>query len=549
VTPRWIFSRKVHGGALEPLPKTSSGFGWLCSEGDLVVLDATTENLPTLAMAGQTVMPKGLTHTEGGYQARFEVIIDTWAGLTRLEAADGIDHLTLMLDVRPHAHKLGGSAFDDMLAELSERSAGLIWGLSPGAATGTQVKGALSVVHPAVVASQLPRFVRLVGNYLAEPPLTTLRVARPRALDLARRTDMATLRRLGRRPELLRVLQGDSHGGQFVDPRQSIEQSEVIASTDHPMTRYLAHLLHQLVRRFRSGETLLRTAAGRPFRDPVIEAHAAHLAEVLAAAAHQMQGLARHPLMRSVRPEPLDGSALQSLADHPVFGALHRVGRWLLHPGLAYGPDASIESALKHTYDLFEILVLFRLVDGLPDALGPGWTMRPPRAWRLARREERPMDRAAWWFDGPGTLTIELRYQQWFSRARPVPDGRLFSSLSGVAIPDYILILRKDQKPIRWVILDAKYRSGQQAVDAGLADVHRYRDALKIRGIRANGAFVIVPQLRVKDAPYASLNFLRQHAFGVLKLFEHNWLYAVTDTLLAECKSRMHSHLDVENYD
>jgi hypothetical protein len=513
-------------------------------EGDLVVLDATTQRLPTLAMAGQAVIPRSLAQAEGGYQARFEVAIDTWAGFTRLEVADGTERLTLTLDVRPHAHKLGESAFDDMLSELSERSAGLIWGLSPGAAAGIQAQGALSVVHPAVVASQLHRFVRLVRTYLADPPLSTVRVTRPRALDLARRTDMATLRRLGRRPALLRALQGDSQGGQFTDPRQPIEQSEVIASTDHPMTRYLAHLLHQLVRRFRAGEILLRTAEGRPFPNPAIEAHAADLAEVLAAAALQVQGLLRHPLMRSARPEPLDGSVMQSLADQPVFGALHRVGRRLLHPGLAYGPDASIESALKHTYDLFEIFVLFRLVDSLPNALGAGWTMRPPRDWRSTGREERPLNRAAWWVDGPDGLTIELRYQQWFSRARPVPDGRLFSSLSGVAIPDYILIVRKDRKPIRWVILDAKYRSGQQAVDAGLADVHRYRDALRIRGIRANGAFVIVPQLRIPDAPYASFDFLQQHAFGALRLFEHNWLYPVAEILLAKCKRRTHSHPD-----
>ena len=347
---------------------------------------------------------------------------------------------------------------------------------------------------------------------------------------------MATLRRLGRRPTLLRALQGDSQGGQFTDPRQPIEQSEVTASTDHPMTRYLAHLLHQSVRRFRSGETLLRTAKGRPFPDPTIEAHAAHLAEVLAAAALQVQALLGHPLLRSARPEPLDGSALQSLADQPVFGALHRVGRRLLHPGLAYGPDASIESALKHTYDLFEIFVLFRLVDSLPPALGSGWTVRPTRDWHSTGREERPLNRAAWWFDGPDGLTIELRYQQWFSRARPILDGRLFSSLSGVAIPDYILIVRRALKPIKWVILDAKYRSGQQAVDAGLADVHRYRDALRIRGMRASGSFVIVPQLRITNAPYASPDFLRHHAFGALRLFENDWLHLVAAILLAESK-------------
>ena len=519
---------------MEALSQALSGSGWLCTEGDVVVVDATAQNLPMLAMAGQTIMPKKLTHAQKGYEAQFEVAIDTWAGCAALEITDGMERRTLTLDVRPHSHKLGENAFDNMLSELSERSAGLIWGLSPGAAAGAYAQGALSVVHPAVVASQLPRFVRLVAAYLADPPLSTIRVTRPRALDLARRTDIATLRRLGRRPGLLRALNGDGQYGPFTDSRQPIEQSEVTASTDHPMTRYLAHLLHQLVRRFRSGETSLRKPKGRPFPDPAVEAHAAQLADVLTAAERQMRVLLAHPLMRSVRAEPLEGSALQSLADQPTFGALHRVGRRLLHPGLAYGPDASIESALKYTYDLFEIFVLFKLVDTLPSALGSGWVARPPRDWHATGREQRPLDRAAWWFDGPDGLTVELRYQQWFSRAQSVPDQRQFSSLSGVAIPDYILTVSRALEPIRWVILDAKYRSAQQAVDAGLADVHRYRDALRIRGIRASGSFVVVPQLRVTVAPYASPDFLRHHSFGALRLFEQDWLLPVIAILLPE---------------
>ena len=191
--PSWLVSRKVHGGTLEALPRTLSGSGWLCTEGDLVVLDATTENLPTLAIAGQTIMPKSLTHAESGYQARFEVTIDTWAGFTRLETVDGTERRTLTLDVRPHAHKLGESAFDDMLSELSERSAGLIWGLSPGAAAGTQAQGALSVVHPAVVASQLPRFVRLVGAYLADPPFSTIRGSRLKPSEFLKLREFSSL--------------------------------------------------------------------------------------------------------------------------------------------------------------------------------------------------------------------------------------------------------------------------------------------------------------------------------------------------------------------
>ncbi len=533
MTPGWTLSKKGSGGTIDALLAAPAGSAWLCQEGDQIVVDAVTAGLPTLGMAGQAIMPKSLAHGADGYRARFEIIIDTWAGFTRFEAGDGPEQTPLALEVRPHRYKLGASAFDEMLAELSERSAGLIWGLSPGSSSGAQTPGALAVVHPVVLQSQLPRFLRLVGAYLANPPTSTVRVTRPRALDLARRPDVATLRRLGRRPALLKALQGETGAGRFADPRQSIDQPEVVASTNHPMTRYLAYLLHQLVRRFRTSEEALRTAKGRPVPDLAVEAHAARLADAMAGGARQLEALTRVPLLRSVRPEPLDGSALQSLADHPAFGAIHRFGRRLLDPGLAYGPYGDVEAALKHTYDLFEIFVLFRLIEGLPRALGPDWHMRPPRTWRSASREERTMNHAAWWFDGPDGLTIELRYQQWFPRVRRFPDERMFASLSGVGIPDYILVVRRGLKPVGWVILDAKYRSSRRAVDDGLADVHRYRDALRVRGKPADGAFVIVPHLQDEFAPYALEDFLQHHGFGVLRMLENNWLRPLANILSA----------------
>ena len=512
-----------------------AGPAGLCAEGDVIVVLATTVNMPKLCMAGLAIMPRSLTHVAGGFEARFEFLIDSWAGVTRLDAEDGANVHSLTLDVRPHQYKLAAAGFEEMLAELSMRSAGLIWGLSPGAAAGSAASGALAVVHPAVLRSQLPRFLALLRAYVAAPPTTTIRVTRPRAFDLARRPDLATLRRLSRQPALLRALTGDEGAGRFADPRQPVEQPEVTASLDHPMTRYLAHMLGQLVRRFRISEELLKTARGRPYPDPAVEGHAALLAKTMADAVGEVEGWLARPLLKRIRPEPLDSSALQALADHPTFGALHRIGRLLLNAGLAYGPKGTIESALKRSYDLFELFVLFRLADGLAAAMGPPWTRRPTKERNALGWEERPINRAAWWFDGPDGLSVELRYQQWFSRVRPAPDGRLFSSLSGVGVPDYILIVRRGPKPVGWVILDAKYRSGQQAVDDGLADVHRYRDALRVRGIPAEGAFVIVPQLQDAGAPYASLDFLKQQAFGVIRLFEDEWLEPVRSVLMAIC--------------
>jgi hypothetical protein len=224
--------------------------------------------------------------------------------------------------------------------------------------------------------------------------------------------------------------------------------------------------------------------------------------------------------------------ALQSLPDHPLYAALHRVAARMLQPGLAYNPGGDLQAALKHTYDLFELLVLYRLIDGLPDHLGPGWSLQIGKPLRFIGREHRPADRAAWLFRGPHGLTLELRYQQWFSRANAAVDRRMFTSLSGLNIPDYILVMRRHGEPIAWVILDAKYRSGQQAVDQGLGDVHRYRDALRIRGAKADAAFVLVPRLQKEDSVYATPSYHAQHSFGVLQVMSTDWLGQVCTALL-----------------
>jgi hypothetical protein len=483
-------------------------------------------------MAGRTLQPQGLVLTAGRYEARYELFIDTWAGSTALDVGDGPEHKSITLEVRPHEHKLDADAFGAMLAELSVRSAGLIWGLSPGASQAVHSSGALAVVHPAVVNSQLPAFERLLMRFIADPPTLTVRVRTSRPLDLTRRADLATLRALGRRPAVLRALRGDGTAGGLTDPREPIDQPFPIQSYDHPVTRYVAHLLRRLSLRFRGSARALRTATGRPFHDLAIEAHAVSLAVAMDKAASRIELAGARPLFRKVRPEPISESVLQALTDQPLVSALHRIGQRLLDPGLAYGPGSDLQSSLKHTYDLFELFVLFRLVDALPETLGTGWRLRRGRPLRYGGREERPPDRAAWWYDGPNEFSLELRYQQWFSRGKSTPDGRMFASLSGVGIPDYILILRQAGRPIGWVILDAKYRSGQQAVDQGLADVHRYRDALRIRGKRADGAFIVVPRLHEEQAPYASNEYHRYHAFGVLRLFATDWLAPIRHVML-----------------
>lgn len=482
-------------------------------------------------MAGLELRPSNLAAEDGGFCAKFEILIDTWAGRTTIELRDGDERRSLTLEIGPHASKLGANEYDAMLGELSERSPGLVWGLSPGAEKGNTTSSALAVVHPAVVSSQLPLFEKLVARFLADPPVVTQRIREAFPLDLSRRVDLKTIRWLSRRPTVLRAVAGDKDVGVFADPRTPVDQPSAIPSFAHPVTRYFVYLLFRLRMRFSDSAYKLKTASGRPFRDEAVEAHANEMASSLQSAGRRIDSLLTKPLFRELVPEPIGDTVIQSLADHPLYSAIHRVGRRMLEPGLAYSPGGDLQSALKHTYDLFELFVLYRLIEELPGFLGAGWSAGKGKALPYVGREERPANRSAWWFNGPNELSLELRYQQWFSRARLPPDMRMFSCLSGALIPDYILVLRKQGKLLGWLILDAKYRSGRQAVEQGLADVHRYRDALRIRGERAKGAFIIVPRLQEDGAPYADEAYLKHHSFGLLKLYSPAWLAPVYNCL------------------
>jgi Domain of unknown function (DUF2357) len=230
------------------------------------VLEVRTKHLPIVRMAGRELQPHQLVQTGEGFKARYELFIDTWAGRTTLGLQDGEERRAATLEIGPHEGKLSADEFDAMLAELSERLSRLIWGLSPGTGSGVPVFTAPAVVHPVVIASQLPVFERLVVLFMADPPPIARRAREACPLNLTRRADLMTLRWLGRRPAVLQAVRGDAGVGTFTDPRTRVDQPKAVLSLNHPMTRFVAYLLRRLVARFQDSARTLRTVHGRPFR-------------------------------------------------------------------------------------------------------------------------------------------------------------------------------------------------------------------------------------------------------------------------------------------
>lgn len=513
---------RIKDGQREPLIMSEDM--WSCAEGDRITIETRTVALPVMLLAGRVMPHIRIALCDSTYEAKYELFIDTWAGKTSLRLEAGESSIILRFNAKPHNQKIGEDEFDAMLHELTLRSSGLIWGLSPGKQKGDIATLSPVVVHPSVISSQLPGLLRLLSMFAAEPPYTAQKSREILPFNRGKRVDLITLRWLGSRPKLLETARGRFESSDTTISQPLINQLTLRYSYDHPVMRYFSYLINRLISRFESSACILKAGPQRRFRDPEVEAHAAALATELNNAASTLGAILEKSPFKGLSPAPPTETVLQILVDHPLCCAINRTAQLLLTPGLAFGPSGDIESALKHTYDLFELFVLFRLLDHLQTELGAGWSLRSHKFYSHLGREDRPRDRAVWLFNGPGDMTLELRYQQSFSRMKGVTDERMFTSLSGESIPDYLLIVRKKRLVIAWIILDAKYRASRQAVDRGLADVHRYRDSLRIRGGRAEAAFVIVPRLREKNEVYATNAFHDQHNFGVIELFTEEWL-------------------------
>ncbi|HWE99123.1 MAG TPA: nuclease domain-containing protein [Caulobacteraceae bacterium] len=502
--------------------------GLVCREGDTVVFHTTTTNLPRLTLCGNKLPPQRLGVSPDGYAAEFQKLIDVWAGRTTFVLHDGERQTSVQLDIGPHEGKLDGASWNGMIDELSRISTALPWGLSPGRASGHLDRNAPPAVHPAVLESQLPSFRRLLAQLLAEPPVRTLRLRALAPLTMMRRADLGTLRWLGRHPVEVAGLRGQAAELDRPNARLMVQQPIAVQSYDHPVTRYIAWLLDRIARRLDDTARALRGPAGRGVADPAASAYASELAARVEAVGLEIARVRRAPLFRNISPVPADDSVIQTLADNPLYSALHRVGRRLLDPGLAYAPGEDVEASLKNSWDLFELLVLYRLGGELGRVLtARGWREAQSVAVRTLGHEAAPANGSAWRWASPHGSTIELWYQRGF-RSGLTSTGPPFTSLTGHMIPDFVIVARTPQGGVSWLILDAKFRSGESAVHEALGDLHCYRDALRIEGVRADEAFIVAPRLSERVRIYASTSYLAEHRFGALVLFEPGSLGPVT---------------------
>lgn len=487
-----------------------------CAEGDRLRLRVRAAEAPTVHLGGDDLAPAGLGMVDGRVEAAYEFVIDSWAGRTSLHVAVGERRRRLILDVQPHPGKLGIDAFAAMLVELSERSAALPWGMSPGRQGGRTAGPTAAAIVPAVLDALMPELLRHVGRFLHDPPIAVRRRRDLAPMSMARRPDTQTVRWLANHPRTLLALRpGDRGTGERLAVLPGVDQPVAVTNHDHPVTR---HLHFQLLRVRRMVDATARrfgtlAGSGHWRLDPFVRGYAARVVEHCRLHHAALTDALSAPAFRQSPPDPAREGALQALADLPAAAAVQRLAHRLLGAGLQLDAESALEAAVKRTYDLYEAVVFYRLADALQAVLGPGWTAR----WSEPKgdgHEEKPHAAVVWQRDDGPSAVVRLLYQQTFRAHSGTPH--VWRSLSGELRPDYVVMFEKDGDCQGWVILDAKYRASRTAVHDALRDLHVYRDALRHRDRKAEAAFIIVPALDQDAAAYASADYVAEHAFGAV---------------------------------
>lgn len=494
-----------------PLERLPDGT-WSAREGDELRIRVRTYSPAEVFLAGAMLTIERVLQQGDLLETCFRLNIETWAGRARLQVRSGPSEQTEALDVSPHPGKLGVDAYREMLAELAAISKDLPWGMGPGSHAAARAEESPMVVHASVIDEELPELLLALRRLAFDPLICTTRERVLERLPANRRVDPASFRWLVAHPRALGAVRPSSPTPS-ADSGVFIEQRRIQSTLDHPATRYLRYLLERLLRTLRRSAKIFHQISGR-------EPRAVEYARVLDAAIEKMEAALERVPFEGVSPEPPGPGSLQAVIDHPGYARVQRLAQRLLDPGMQLDEQGAFTSSLGYSYELFELLALYRLAAGLSRDLGGRWTCTstPTRGSGLL---ERPPHGCVWRATSVNGLVLELHYQRTFTAWSE--QALHFQSLSGERRPDYVLLILREDKPLGWIVLDAKYRSSRDAIHQGLADLHVYRDCLRWHGQPARAGFILVPHTKEGARVYAAADYHRVHRFGALILQEPEW--------------------------
>lgn len=432
----------------------------------------------------------------------------------RLSRPDGAAY-EYRLDVSPDRQKLGRDHFARLLKEVAADDPLLLAGDEPATLLTRSEQLSedplLALVSLARMRAHVGPFLRAITE-VSRKPRTGLRQGRRQVpLQQARRLDLRSVRTALRSPDTTSVLRNEGMA-QLANPsalRFDVPVNEVTLDTaaNHCMralllairqrSRAIAELLIEMAKRQES-DTRTSLMARLPVRLELLERMAGEIAAVLR----------QQPWVELSRAE-ITAAGLTAVASDPAYARAFHLGWKALRTGIG-GLGGEERLWLSPTWELFERWCFVRLA----------WQLRqmfPALHWERLTTPAESGRSLAEWRGTSGGLRVRLLLQQKFPSGDQKPCDQ-FQSISRQRFPDLVLTYEQ-HGDCRFVVLDAKYRRGRQAILEEMSVAHTYRDSLRWKGLRCQGAYLLLPA--ACEAEWLSEEgFRRTERVGALTLGE-----------------------------
>jgi len=414
-----------------------------------------------------------------------------------LTNADGKAIATYLLDVAPDPSKLGREVFFSMLRDLWLDDPNWVMGAEPAM---TDIADRGIAEDPWLAFARLRRYgpeAVLALNAIAESPRRKLRVDRELApMQTVRRVDRRTACALACMPGAVSILTGGvAEGSAKADVRLDVPKTQ--ETLDCSANRTMLALQLALLRRTRAvSDELSRVVAHElpsETRTP-LSARWPRRQAFLDVLGKKLSRSVRSLPWRDVTRAEVSAAGLTAVAADPAYSRAWSRGWRALRLGIEEG-ERSERLWISPSWEIYErwcfVKIGRMLMDGLPDC-----------TWRKTRSSLTGQQ---------GDHSVQLELQPTFRSSPGGPEKRW--SVSKERIPDILLTVKRPGY-LRFLLLDAKYRSSRANILDAMTSAHVYRDSLRIGQQRPDAALLLVPAANGADN-LQDPDFQRIHQVGV----------------------------------
>jgi hypothetical protein len=391
-----------------------------------------------------------------------------------------------LLDVAPDPSKIGREIFARMVGDLWSEDPRLVLGSEPAT---TNIGELGAVQDPWLAFARLrqyaPEFTRALVP-LCVRPRRALRVRRDSAaLHRVRRVDRGTATALLRSPAAAMVFAGaGATSALAVNTTYAFGQDSrldvpvVEETVDASANRSVLALVLALLRRARALDQRLQRLVDTEPRSETRTSLAVRWParkRFLADLITRLKIVLRQSPFAQVQRAEVTAGGLTTIAADPIYSRAWSRGWRALRHGVE--SDTTSERLwVSPSWEIYERWCFLR-VGKLLAAIMPAW------GWHRLVDPHR-------WVGFYASRRGELRLQPTFSSRRRQSDKMW--SVSRERVPDLVLTVA-DPGGVRFIVLDAKYRTSRADVLDAMESAHVYQDSLRIGSQRAEASLLLIP--------------------------------------------------------